>query len=77
MQNIHTASTDGGSYMRQLNLGRAMSTFIDRLGFNDTPRIGECLGRPDDGRAVHEFWAEVQGQLDDGRQMPTPRFKRG
>lgn len=77
MRNIHPTSTDGGSYMRHLDLGRAISTIISRLGFNDTPRICECLGRPHDGQAVHDFWGEVQQQLDDGRPMPTPRIRRG
>lgn len=77
MQEDHSKTTDGGRYMRHCNLGRAMSSIIHRLGFNDTARITECLGHPHRGRAVHDFWSEVQVQLDDGRPMPVRRFKRG
>ena len=76
MQDLHPSSTDGGSYMRQMNLGRAMSSIIYGLGFNDTAQIAECLGRPHCGKAVHDFWAEVQRQLNDGRPMPNKRFQR-
>ena len=34
MQNTHPTSTDGGSYMRHSELGRAISNLIGRLGFN-------------------------------------------
>jgi hypothetical protein len=77
MRNLHPTSTDDGRYMRHLELGRALTGIIFRLGFNDTPRIQQCLHEARTGKAVEEFWAEVQTQLDDGRPMPTPRFRRG
>jgi hypothetical protein len=77
MQNLHPTSTDAGRYMRHCELGRAITGVIRVLGFNDTPRIGECLNRPHCGQAANDFWLEVQTQLNDGRPMPTPRFKRG
>jgi hypothetical protein len=76
MQDTHPTSTDGGRYMRHCNLGRAMSSIAHGLGFNDTPQIANCLRRAASSGAVNEFWQEVQTQLDDGRQMPTPRIKR-
>lgn len=77
MRGVHPTSRDGGSYMRQMNLGRALSNIIARLGFNDTAQIGACLGSAQRAGAAEAFWAEVQRQLDDGRPMPSPRFKRG
>ncbi|WP_156405491.1 hypothetical protein [Sphingomonas sp. Root710] len=76
MQDGHPTTTDGGSYLRHLNLGRAINSIIYGLGFNDTPQTEECLSRPRCGRAVHDFWEEVQRQLDDGRPMPERRFRR-
>lgn len=77
MGNRHPTSTDGGSYLRNMNLARAISRIIYQLGFNDTPKIQQCLNHARRAKAVDHFWAEVQAQLDDGRPMPTPRFKRG
>jgi hypothetical protein len=77
MRNLHPTSTDAGSYMRHLELGRAITAVIGRLGFNDTPRLQECLRCARSAAAAVEFWAEVQQQLDDGRPMPSPRFRRG
>ncbi|KKC24439.1 hypothetical protein [Sphingomonas sp. SRS2] len=77
MGNVHPVSTDGGSYMRHMELGRALSSIMARLGFHDTARTAACLRKAHSAGAVDAFWAEVQKQLDDGRPMPTPRFKRG
>lgn len=77
MRNRHPTSTDGGSYMRHMNLTRAISRIIYRLGFHDTPKIQQCLTHAKIAKASDYFWAEVQAQLDDGRPMPTPRFRRG
>jgi len=73
---LHPSSTDDGRYLRNLHLTRAICHIIQDLGFNDTPVIVECLRRPQSGRSVHDFWEEVQRQLDDGRPMPSPRFRR-
>jgi hypothetical protein len=77
MRNVHPTSTDAGRYDRYRDLGRAMSSMCDGLGFNATPSTDEPISRPHCSRAVHDFWNEVQKQLDDGRPMPSPRIKRG
>lgn len=52
------------------------SSTATSMAFDNSATLGECLGRPHDGRAVHDFWAEVRQQLDDGRPMPSPRIRR-
>lgn len=76
MQDEHSASSDGGRYMRATSLNTCVQGIIADLGFNSTPKVMECLRNAHGKGASTAFWDDVQQQIDQRFPMPERRFRR-